>query len=37
MVWGYTDKESAHNLGLDVETLRMMKAKVRCKAAKHLA
>jgi hypothetical protein len=36
IVWGYTAKESAHNLGLDVETVRMMKAEVRCKAIAHL-
>jgi hypothetical protein len=36
IVWGYTDKESAHNLGLTIATLRMMKAEVRCKAIEHL-
>jgi hypothetical protein len=36
IVAGYTDKESAHNLGLTVAALKMMKAEVRCKAVEHL-
>jgi FixJ family two-component response regulator len=36
IVAGYTDKESAQNLGLTIATLRMMKAEVRCKAVEHL-
>ena len=36
IVAGYTDKESAHNLGLEVGDVRMMKAEVRSKAIAHL-
>jgi hypothetical protein len=36
VVAGYTDTESALQLGLTVATLRMMKAEVRCKAVEHL-
>jgi len=31
IVAGYTDKESANNLGLNIAALRMMKAEVRSK------
>jgi len=36
VVAGYTDKESAQNLGLDVCTVRKMKAQVREKVIEHL-
>ena len=36
IVAGYTDKESARNLGLDVATVRKMKLEVREKAIEHL-
>lgn len=36
IVWGYTEMESAQNLGLDVGTVRKMKAEVRRKAIEHL-
>ena len=36
MVAGYTETESANNLGLNIAGLRMMKAEVRCKAIEHL-
>ena len=36
IVWGYTQKESAQNLALDVGTVRKMKAEVRKKAMEHL-
>ena len=36
VVAGYTDKESAQNLGLDVAVVRKMKAEVREKAIEHL-
>ena len=37
IVAGYTDKESAQNLGLDVEVVKKMKSEVRQKAIEHLA
>jgi hypothetical protein len=36
VVAGYTDKESAQNLGLDVGTVRNVKREVRQKAIEHL-
>jgi hypothetical protein len=36
IVAGFTDKESAGNLGLTITALRMMKAEVRSKAMEHL-
>jgi len=36
IVWGFTEKESASSLGLDVGTVRKMKAGVREKAIEHL-
>ena len=36
IVWGFTEKESASSLELDVGTVRRMKAEVREKAIKHL-
>ena len=36
IVSGYTDKESAKNLGLEVETVRSMKREVQQKAIEHL-
>jgi len=36
IVWGFTEKESAQNLGLDVAVVRKMKAEVREKAIEHL-
>jgi len=36
LVWGYSEKESANNLGLDVGTVKRMKAEVREKAIEHL-
>jgi hypothetical protein len=36
MVAGYTEKESARNLGLTIAALRMMKAEVGQKAIEHL-
>jgi hypothetical protein len=36
IVAGYTETESANNLGLTIAALRMMKAEVRCKAIEHL-
>jgi hypothetical protein len=36
IIAGYTDKESAQNLGLTIASLRVMKAEVRSKAMEHL-